>query len=130
MIVGIGCDIVELDRFSSSLARVGPRFLDKLFSTNEIVYCQKFSNPIPHFAGRFAAKEALSKALGVGIGKQLRWHDMEIINTANGRPTVVWHIDVQLQFHVTQTHLSISHSATVAMAQALLVGEEDLFTRP
>jgi len=122
MIIGIGCDIVELERFAGSLARVGPRLASRLFTPKEIQYCEKFSNPIPHFAGRFAAKEALSKALGVGIGKHLTWHDMEIVNDSSGRPTVVWHIDVRLQFFVTDTHLSISHSETVAMAQALLEG--------
>jgi holo-[acyl-carrier protein] synthase len=122
MIIGIGCDVVELKRFAESLDRVGPRLLEKICMPSEILYCRSFSNSLPHFAARFAAKEAISKALGVGIGKLLSWHDMEIINDERGRPTVVWHIDVLSQFHVSRTHLSISHSETVAIAQALLEG--------
>jgi holo-[acyl-carrier protein] synthase len=122
MIIGIGCDIVELDRFARTIKRAGPPILSRLFTPGEIAYCQKFSNPIPHYAGRFAAKEALSKALGVGIGKQLTWHDMEIVNNDRGRPSVIWHIDVNVQYQIAKTHLSISHSETVAIAQALLEG--------
>jgi holo-[acyl-carrier protein] synthase len=122
MIVGIGCDVVELERFAKVLSRTGDRFLVRLFTPAEILYCKHFSNPIPHFAGRFAAKEALSKALGVGIGKDLSWQDMEILNTAHGRPHVVWHINVQQLFSVERSHISISHSDSVAIAQAVLEG--------
>jgi holo-[acyl-carrier protein] synthase len=120
MIIGIGCDVVELSRFERAVSRSGARFLARLFTPNEIAYCQSFSNPLPHFAGRFAAKEALSKALGVGIGKNLSWQEMEIRNDVRGRPSVVWGNNVQSRFGLFHTHISISHSDNVAIAYAVL----------
>ena len=120
MIIGIGCDCIEIDRFRQALARTKDRLLTRLFTPNEISYCQRHNDPVFSFAGRFAAKEALSKALGVGIGSALSWHDMEIINDEQGKPCVIWHTDVAERFGVRKSHLSISHSHTIAMAYAHL----------
>ena len=84
------------------------------------VLCSRRPSPSSAFSMRFAAKEALSKALGVGIGSALSWHDMEIINDEQGKPCVIWHTDVAERFGVRKSHLSISHSHTIAMAYALL----------
>lgn len=120
MIIGIGCDLIEIERFRAAMSRNGDAFLSRLFTAAEIAYCKKNKDPVFCFAGRFAAKEALAKALGVGIGAALSWRDMEIVNDERGRPSVVWHVDVLGRFGVSKTHISISHSHTMAMAQAVL----------
>ena len=120
MIRGIGCDCIEVERFRTAIRRSGIAFLSRLFTVDEMAYCNRNKDPAFCFAGRFAAKEALAKALGVGIGSALSWHDMEIVNNEQGKPSVVWHTDVQERFGVAKTHLSISHSHTIAMAYALL----------
>ena len=73
MIIGIGIDIVDLDRFQRMLDRHGKRFLAKTFSEEEIAYCQSRKNPAQHFAARFAAKEAVFKALGTGWREGMSW---------------------------------------------------------
>lgn len=120
MLVGIGCDCIEIDRFRQAVQRSGEALLHRLFTDEEIALCQRNADPIFSYAGRFAAKEALSKALGSGIGAELSWKDMEIINNPKGRPIVRWHIDVKTRYGVQTTHLSISHSHTLAMAYAVL----------
>lgn len=102
------------------MRRSGEALLLRLFTPSEISYCKQHKDAAFCFAGRFAAKEALAKALGVGIGSALSWHDMEIVNDEHGKPYVVWHKDVAKEFGVSKTHLSISHSHTIAMAYATL----------
>jgi holo-[acyl-carrier protein] synthase len=120
VIIGIGCDLIEVERFRMAMRRSGTRFLLRLFTPHEIAYCERNKDPAFCFSGRFAVKEALAKALGVGIGASLSWHDMEILNDEKGKPYVVWHTDVQARFGVVKTHVSISHSHTAAMALAIL----------
>src|SRR5690348_15813638 len=78
MILGLGMDISEVARIKASLDRFGDSFLKRILHPQEITYCQSYRNPAQYVAVRFAAKEAISKALGTGIGAQLGWHDMEI----------------------------------------------------
>jgi holo-[acyl-carrier protein] synthase len=120
VLVGIGCDCIEIDRFRQAVQRSGTALLHRLFTEEEILICQRNADPIFSFAGRFAAKEALSKALGTGIGSELSWKEMEIINDPKGRPLVRWHIDIKARYGVQTTHLTISHSHTIAMAYAVL----------
>lgn len=120
MIHGIGCDCIEIERFRTAISRSGHPLLVRLFTPHEISYCNRNKDPVFAFAGRFAAKEALAKALGVGIGSALSWHDMEIVNDDHGKPLVRWSATVQKRFGIWKSHLSISHSHTVAMAYALL----------
>lgn len=120
MIIGIGCDLIEIERFRKAMARTGEPLLTRLFSPEEITYCKRNIDPAFCFSGRFAAKEALAKALGTGIGASLSWQDMEILNDEAGKPTVIWHIPVQGRFGVTKTHISITHSHSAAMAFAIL----------
>src|SRR4029077_8281219 len=75
-VTGIGVDIVETARIRDSLEKFGDRFLNRCFLPDEIAYCRSMKFPELHFAARFAAKEAISKAFGTGIGKQLGWRDM------------------------------------------------------
>jgi holo-[acyl-carrier protein] synthase len=120
MVKGIGCDLIEIKRFEEALARSGEAFLKRLFTQKEIDYCRTFADNLPHFAGRFAAKEALSKALGTGIGSHLSWHDMEILPDELGRPHVVWNVDIASKFSLNLTLISISHTEHYALAYAFI----------
>ena len=87
-IFGIGTDIVNIKRLEKSLKKNGTHFKNRIFSKNEIIYCEKKKNPIPFYAKRFAAKEALSKALGTGIRKGINLKDIEISNDNLGKPCI------------------------------------------
>jgi len=87
-IFGIGTDIVNIKRLEKSLKKNGTHFKNRIFSKNEIIYCEKKKNPIPFYAKRFAAKEALSKALGTGIRKGINLKDIEISNDNFGKPCI------------------------------------------
>ena len=75
---GIGIDIIEVARIQASYEKFGERFLNRILHPNEISYCLSYKAPAPFLAVRFAAKEAISKAFGTGIGAQLGWQDMEV----------------------------------------------------
>ena len=87
-IFGIGTDIVNIKRLEKSLKKNGVHFKNKIFSKKEIIYCEKKKNPIPFYAKRFAAKEALSKALGTGIRKGIYLKNIEISNNSLGKPSI------------------------------------------
>ena len=87
-IYGIGTDIINIKRMKNILKRNGKRFKNKYFSVKEINYCEKKKNPSAFYAKRFAAKEALTKALGTGIGKGINIKNIEISNDANGKPFI------------------------------------------
>src|SRR4030088_1444046 len=91
MILGMGIDIIEVARIAASHERFGARFLDRILHPNEIGYCLSHKSPAPFLAARFAAKEAISKAFGTGIGARLGWHDMEVARKDSGEPYVVLH---------------------------------------
>ena len=91
MILGLGMDISEVARMNASLDRFGESFLKRILHPEEISYCRSYRNPAQYVAVRFAAKEAISKAFGTGIGAQLGWHDMEICRKESGEPFVVLH---------------------------------------
>lgn len=125
-IKGIGTDIIEIDRVRKSIERHGLHFLNRLFTQNEQDYCYKFKDPVPHFAGRFAAKEAIVKALGTGFGSQVSWHDIEVLNDEHGKPVV------RCKPHVLEilaegkgggeVLVSISHCEAYATAMAVWKG--------
>ena len=83
---GIGIDVVEVERIGSSMAEFGERFAVKIFTERERAYCDAQKRPEIHYAARFAAKEAIAKAFGTGIGKDLGWLDMEITRKDSGEP--------------------------------------------
>mgnify|MGYP003955992823 CR=1 FL=1 len=87
-IFGIGTDIVNIKRIEKSLKLNGSRFKKKVFSKEEIVYCEKSKNPPAYFAKRFAAKEALSKALGTGIRKGVSLKNIVVLNDSYGKPSI------------------------------------------
>lgn len=85
-VFGIGIDVVEVDRIESSMDEFGDRFAEKVFTESERKYCDSQRKPGLHYAARFAAKEAVAKAFGTGIGKDLGWLDMEIVRKESGEP--------------------------------------------
>jgi holo-[acyl-carrier protein] synthase len=88
MIHGIGTDIVEIYRIKDAVEKWGERFLKKIFTENEIAYCNKKKDPYPHLAVRFAAKEAVIKASSLLRDKRLAFHDIEILNEPSGKPFI------------------------------------------
>lgn len=88
MIFGIGIDIIEINRIRKSIEKFDYHFLNKIFTPTEIEYCQSKKNKYQHFAARFAAKEAIAKALATGWSKEFRWKDIEIFNEKSGMPNV------------------------------------------
>src|SRR5580698_8888810 len=91
MILGVGIDIIEVRRIQASYEKFGERFLKRILLDSEIAYCLLHKVPGPFLAVRFAAKEAISKAFGTGIGSQLSWLDMEIAKRESGEPYVILH---------------------------------------
>ena len=123
MILGIGVDIIEVSRIRDAYARLGDRFLRRIMLDSEIAYCLAHSDPAPHLAARFAAKEAVSKAFGTGIGAELGWVDMEVVKQPGGAPRMLFHgvgRDLMERRGATALHLSLSHTAQYAVAQAIL----------
>jgi holo-[acyl-carrier protein] synthase len=119
---GIGNDIIEIARMRQSIKRQGQPFLSRLFTERELEYCNRFKDPVLHFAGRFAAKEAIAKAFGMGLGAHIQWHDIEVINDDLGKPEVFLSPSVQKTFREPQILISISHCSKYAAAVALWIG--------
>ncbi|MBI5687184.1 MAG: holo-ACP synthase [Verrucomicrobia bacterium] len=125
MILGTGIDIVETKRISETLERFGERFLNRIFHSAEVAYARTMKKPDLHLAARFAAKEAISKAFGTGIGEHLGWKDMEIRRRDSGEPYVVMHgkgLDLMESRGATAIHVSLSHTDGYAAASAVLEG--------
>jgi holo-[acyl-carrier protein] synthase len=125
MILGTGIDIIEVARIAASYEKFGERFVNRILLPDEIAYCQSHSNPAPFLAARFAAKEAISKAFGTGIGAQLGWQDMEIRRKESGEPFVVLHAKGERLFasrNANRLHISLSHTVNYATAMAILEG--------
>ena len=125
MILGIGIDIIEVARVQGSVERFGDRFLKRVLLPDEIAYCQLHKSPGPFVAVRFAAKEAISKAFGTGIGAQLGWHDMEVRRKESGEPFVVLHGGGKQLFETRGAQrllISLSHTQNYATAVAVLEG--------
>src|SRR6266436_5803819 len=95
MILGTGIDIIEVSRIRASYEKFGERFLKRILRPAEIAYCLSHRFPAPFLAARFAAKEAISKAFGTGIGKDLGWQDMEVGRRESGEPFVILHDEGQ-----------------------------------
>jgi holo-[acyl-carrier protein] synthase len=126
MIVGTGIDIAEVDRIAHSIERFGRRFTERVFTPDEIRYCESKANKAERYAGRFAAKEAGMKAIGTGWKHGVTWRDVEVQRAPGGRPTVVFHGKAAEFFQklgAARARLSITHTAETAMAQVILESE-------
>lgn len=120
---GVGIDMVDIPRFRQSLAKHGKRFCNRVFLPSEQKYCHAKVNPWIHYAGRFAAKEAVAKAFGTGIGGKIGWLDIEIVSSGSGAPIVRLSRRAQLLMRlrrVKRVVASISHTHTNTIAVALL----------
>ena len=123
MIVGLGVDIAEVERVRAAIERRGQPFLRRVFTPAEIEYCERFKNKFERYAGRFAAKEAAMKALGTGWRRGVRWVDLEVVREPSGRPTIVLAgqaAKIAASLGVARISLSITHTATEALAQVIL----------
>jgi holo-[acyl-carrier protein] synthase len=124
-VLGIGMDIVETKRIAHSMERFGDRFLQRIFSEGEIAYARSMKLPHLHLAARFAAKEAISKAFGTGIGHELGWRDLEIIRQPSGQPRVQLHgraVAYAQSRGVKSLHVTLSHTADYGAATAVIEG--------
>ena len=123
MILGTGIDIIEVARIAASFEKFGERFVNRILLPDETGYCLAHKNPAPFLAVRFAAKEAISKAFGTGIGAALGWRDMEICKKGSGEPFVVLHGKGKELFETrgaARLLVSLSHTENYAAATAVL----------
>jgi holo-[acyl-carrier protein] synthase len=118
--MSVGVDMCEIKRLGRIIDQHGDRFLNKVYTLHEILYCRKMCDPNPSFAVRFAAKEAFLKALGTGLRDGIRWHEIEIINDELGKPAM--HITGRAAelLDGRQVALSMSHTRDNAIAFVLL----------
>jgi holo-[acyl-carrier protein] synthase len=126
MIVGTGIDIAEVDRIEQTIARFGGRFKERVFTADEIRYCESKANKAERYAARFAAKEAGMKAIGTGWSRGVTWRDIEVRRLPGGRPTVVFHGkagEIFAKLGGVRAHLSITHTKDSAMAYVILESE-------
>src|SRR5206468_8076372 len=124
-IIGIGVDLVECERIQHSLDRFGDRFLRRVFTDGEIEYSMSMKFPARHLAARFAAKEAVSKAFGTGIGKAMGWRNIDIRKKSSGEPFLVFSGPAQelaMQRGVSSALITLSHTEHHAMAMIVLEG--------
>lgn len=123
MILGTGIDIIEVARIAASFEKFGEKFVNRILLPDEISYCLTHKNPAPFLAARFAAKEAISKAFGTGIGAQLGWQDIEICRKGSGEPFVVLHgkgAALYTARGARRIRVSLSHTENYAAATAIL----------
>ncbi len=124
LLLGMGVDIVEVERIRGVHERQGERFLNRVFTEAEQAYCLRMKNPYPHLAARFAAKEAISKAFTTGIGREFGWKSAGIVHGQRGQPLV--ELDAQGQALLAQiggewVAISLSHTAVSAVATAAIL---------
>jgi holo-[acyl-carrier protein] synthase len=123
MIYGVGTDLVDVIRIRKILEKWGDRFIGKVYSYNEIYYCQKKAFPPIHFAARFAAKESFLKSLGIGLGMGVGLKDIELLNNEQGSPHLKLHNraeGVLREAGVTAVHVSLTHTRNHASAVVIL----------
>ena len=123
MIYGIGIDLIEIERMQRAITRTGARLIERLYTDVEQDYCRTQCPPYACYAARFAAKEAFLKALGTGLRQHMRWRDMEVWRDDLGKPGLRLYGYLHercLAEDIRHIHLSLSHSATCAMAQVIL----------
>jgi len=124
MIVGMGTDLVEIDRVQRSIDRFGERFLERVYTAGEIAYCQTKKNFAESFAARFAAKEAGAKALGTGISWGVSWKEFEVRRDPSGKPSLVLTgRAAELAQHLPVANIALSLTHTRATAMAVVVME-------
>jgi holo-[acyl-carrier protein] synthase len=122
LIIGLGVDIAEVPRIKAAIERRGQPFLRRVFTPNEIEYCERFKNKFERYAGRFAAKEATMKALGTGWNRNVGWSEIEVVRERGKRPTIVLSgkaAEFAQRKKISVFHLSITHTAKEAIAHVI-----------
>ena len=123
MIVALGMDLARIDRMDEVLERRGGRFTARIFTEGERAYCERrASRRAQHYAGRFAVKEAVMKALGTGWARGVRWRDIEVVRAPGSAPVVVLHgraEEIALAQGIARFHVTITHDAGIAAAVAI-----------
>ena len=126
-IEGVGVDLVELDRIRGALERHGERFLDRILTAGEREYCYRRRDPVPHVAARFAAKEAVVKALGTGFAHGIWIRDVGVASNAWGRPEIIWSDRgraLRDQLGAGEGHVTLTDEAGLMVAVAVLMRKE------
>ena len=125
----IGVDIVSIDRISKNIDNTHKKFINRVYTKNEIDYCNSKVNISHHFAGRLAGKEAIIKALKISWGDGIGWRDIEILNDKNGIPEIVFHGEAKKivnERNIKDIQISISHEKNYAVAFAIMTeGKKD-----
>ena len=127
MILGLGTDIVEVDRIARMIADHGDHFLERVFTKTEIAHCQPRRESAPHYAGRWAAKEAVMKVLGTGFTNEVGWTDIEINVRPSGQPFIELYgptLAFAQRLGIRQILITISHTKQYATATAIGVDDE------
>ena len=125
--IAIGVDLVNIPRMRDVIARWDDKFLRRVFTDGEIAYCRARRDPVPHFAARFAAKEAAMKALGTGLSLGVRWRDLEVRRDRGQAPRLLLHgrsREIGLARGGRAMLLALTHDGDYALAQTMLVNEE------
>lgn len=125
-ILGIGTDITECLRIANMIERHGELFISRVYTDHEIAYCSTRKAATQHYAGRWAAKEAVLKALGTGWRRGISWRDVEVVSMPSGAPVISLHAgarEVAESQGIKRVHISISHARSHAIAYAIAEGE-------
>ena len=123
MIIGVGTDIIEIERIGKSIEKYGERFLKRIFTDREVRYCETFGDTrYLHYAARFAAKEAFSKAIGTGITEGFKFNEVGVKNEKSGKPVIEMLGGMKKKWGDKNIHVSLSH--TEGNAVAFLVIED------
>lgn len=121
MLIGIGTDIIEVNRIKETIEKYGDRFINKMFTEVEIEYCEQFKEKkYLHYAARFAAKEAFSKAIGTGFARGFKFKEIYIKNLKTGEPTVVLDGNLKESYGDNNIKVSLSHTDNNATAYVIL----------
>lgn len=123
MIIGIGIDVIDIERLRKALKRQKDRFVARVFTQSEQDFCRSHRDPVPHYAARFAAKEALFKALGTGWAKGVTWLDVEVKRERQDPPALRLGgkaARISASLGTARIHLSLSHSESSAAAVVIL----------
>ncbi len=124
-LISLGLDLVEVPRIQTMLEKSGDRFKERVFTADEIFYCDSCAVPAIHYAARFAAKEAVAKALGTGLAEGVTWRDIEVRRDAKGLPTILLHggaLQKAAELGIREMRVSLSHTAQMAAASVAGVG--------
>ena len=125
MILGTGVDIAEVPRIRETIERFGDRFLRRIFTEGEIRYCERKARRFESYAARFAAKEAVMKAMGTGWNRYVGWREIEVVRERGHAPTIVLSgkaAEYARRKRIAAFHLSITHTEASAMAHVIAEG--------